>query len=277
MTKKMKVKLLPVDQEQVIRKLYIACRTCYSAGSPIANYEKEFTEEAHSVEDMLKLINYVISSGHHSVLEHVQLTFLIEGISRSTSHQWVRHRHASISQQSQRYVEFENGKFEFEIPKSIEVTDSLRSEFETTMLFLGNMYKKFIKAGVPAEDARAVLPNACLTNMTWSCNLRELIFIMGERRCKCAQAPIRELATAIAKETENSLPFLKSYLGPKCDKLGYCNEPRRTCGRKKLKEDFLSNTNKEDSLPPELIEAMKNPQFNEKLSELLKMQSVIEE
>ena len=273
----MKVKLLPVNEEEVIRKLYVACRTCYSAGSPITNYEKEFTEEAHSKEDMLKLIKYVMSSGHHSVLEHVQLTFLIEGISRSDSHQWVRHRLASISQQSQRYVEFKDGKFDFVIPKSIDVTDSLRSEFETTMLFLGNMYKKFIEAGVPAEDARAILPNACCTNMTWSCNLRELIWIMGERRCACAQEPIRNLAAAIAKEVGEVLPFMKPYLGPKCEMLGYCNEPKRTCGRKKLKEDVLGGYAKdEDTLTPELIEAMKNPKFNEKLAELMKMESVIE-
>ena len=171
----MRVKLLPIDEEQVIRKLYIACRTCYSAGSPITNYEKEFTTDAHNKEDMLKLINYVISSGHHSVLEHVQLTFLIEGIDRQISHQWLRHRICSISQQSQRYVEFKDGEFDYIIPDTISSTESLKSDFEATMKYLGTMYDKFIKAGVPAEDARAVLPNACCTNLTWSCNLRELI------------------------------------------------------------------------------------------------------
>ena len=235
----MRVKLLPVDEEQVIRKLYIACRTCYSAGSPITNYEKEFTADAHSKEDMLKLINYVISSGHHSVLEHVQLTFLIEGIDRQISHQWLRHRLCSISQQSQRYVEFKDGEFDYIIPDTISSTESLKSDFEATMKYLGTMYDKFIKAGVPAEDARAVLPNACCTNLTWSCNLRELIWIMGERRCTCAQKPTRKLASAIAKEVENALPFMKPYLGPKCEMLGYCNEPRRTCGRKKLKEEVI--------------------------------------
>ena len=235
----MRVKLFPVNYDEVVNKLYTACRTCYSAGSPITNYEKELSEEAHTIEEKLKLLNYVISSGHHSVLEHVQLTFLIEGIDRQISHQWLRHRLCSISQQSQRYVEFKDGKFDYIIPKNIEVVDSLKSDFEATMKYLGMMYDKFIKAGVPAEDARAVLPNACCTNLTWSCNLRELIWVMGERRCTCAQEPTRKLASAIAKEVEEALPFMKPYLGPKCEMLGYCNEPRRTCGRKKLREQVI--------------------------------------
>lgn len=274
----MKVKLLPVYEEEVIRKLYVACRTCYSAGSPITNYEKEFTEEAHSKEDMLKLIKYVMSSGHTSILEVQNLTFLIEGVDRALTHQLVRHRAGIVfQQQSQRYVELKDGKFDFVIPKSIDVTDSLRSEFETTMLFLGNMYKKFIEAGVPAEDARAVLPNACCTNIVMTVNLRELGHICNERLCSTAQLPIRTLFKEIAKQTVEVLPFMKSYLVPKCEMLGYCNEPKRTCGRKKLKEDVLGGYSKdEDVITPELIEAMKNPKFNEKLAELLKMKSVIE-
>ena len=236
----MRVKLFPVNYDEVVNKLYTACRTCYSAGSPITNYEKEFTADAHSKEDMLKLINYVMSSGHTSILEDQTLTFLIEGTDRSLTHQLVRHRAGVVfQQQSQRYVEFKDGNFDYVIPKSIEVTESLKSDFEATMKYLGTMYDKFIKAGVPAEDARAVLPNACCTNLTWSCNLRELIWIMGERRCTCAQKPTRKLASAIAKEVENALSFMKPYLGPKCEMLGYCNEPRRTCGRKKLREEVI--------------------------------------
>lgn len=236
----MRVKLYPVQEDEVINKIYLACRTCYSANSPIDNWMQEYSpEKAHTREDKLKLINYVISSGHHSTLEHVQLTFFIEGMSRSDSHQWVRHRLCSISQQSQRYVEFKEGKFDYLIPKSIEKDEELKSQFETTMLFLGRMYSLFTEHGIPAEDARAVLPNACCTSMTWSCNLRELIHVMGERRCKCAQEPIRKVANLIAEEVENALPFMKPYLGPKCDMLGYCNEPRRTCGRKKLREEVI--------------------------------------
>ena len=236
----MRVKLLPIDEEQVIRKLYIACRTCYSAGSPITNYEKEFTADAHSKEDMLKLINYVMSSGHTSILEDQTLTFLIEGVDRSLTHQLVRHRAGVVfQQQSQRYVEFKDGNFDYVIPKSIEVTESLKSDFEATMKYSGTMYDKFIKAGVPAEDARAVRPNACCTNIVMTVNLRQLGHMCNERLCSTAQLPIRNLFKEITKQTVEVLPFMKNFLVPKCEMLGYCNEPRRTCGRKKLREEVI--------------------------------------
>lgn len=236
----MRVKLLPIDEEQVIRKLYVACRTCYSAGSPITNYEKEFTADAHSKEDMLKLINYVMSSGHTSILEDQTLTFLIEGTDRSLTHQLVRHRAGVVfQQQSQRYVEFKDGNFDYVIPKSIEVTESLKSDFEATMKYLGTMYDKFIKAGVPAEDARAVLPNACCTNIVMTVNLRQLGHMCNERLCSTAQLPIRMLFKEITKQTVEVLPFMKNFLVPKCEMLGYCNEPRRTCGRKKLRGEVI--------------------------------------
>ena len=236
----MRVKLLPIDEEQVIRKLYIACRTCYSAGSPITNYEKEFTSDAHNKEDMLKLINYVMSSGHTSILEDQTLTFLIEGVDRALTHQLVRHRAGVVfQQQSQRYVEFKDGNFDYVIPKSIEVTESLKSDFEATMKYLGTMYDKFIKAGVPAEDARAVLPNACCTNIVMTVNLRQLGHMCNERLCSTAQLPIRNLFKEITKQTVEVLPFMKNFLVPKCEMLGYCNEPRRTCGRKKLREEVI--------------------------------------
>ena len=236
----MRVKLLPIDEEQVIRKLYIACRTCYSAGSPITNYEKEFTADAHSKEDMLKLINYVMSSGHTSILEDQTLTFLIEDVDRALTHQLVRHRAGVVfQQQSQRYVEFKDGNFDYVIPKSIEVTESLKSDFEATMKYLGTMYDKFIKAGVPAEDARAVLPNACCTNIVMTVNLRQLGHMCNERLCSTAQLPIRNLFKEITKQTVEVLPFMKNFLVPKCEMLGYCNEPRRTCGRKKLREEVI--------------------------------------
>ena len=236
----MRVKLLPINEEQVIRKLYIACRTCYSAGSPITNYGKEFTADAHNKEDMLKLINYVMSSGHTSILEDQTLTFLIEGVDRALTHQLVRHRAGVVfQQQSQRYVEFKDGNFDYVIPKSIEVTESLKSDFEATMKYLGTMYDKFIKAGVPAEDARAVLPNACCTNIVMTVNLRQLGHMCNERLCSTAQLPIRNLFKEITKQTVEVLPFMKNFLVPKCEMLGYCNEPRRTCGRKKLREEVI--------------------------------------
>lgn len=235
----MEVTLLPVNEQEVISKLYIACRTCYNAGTPNDMYEDMVATPAtiENTEKKLKLLKHVIDSGHHSVLEHVQLTFLISGVSRSFSHQWVRHRIANISQQSQRYVEFKNGEFDYVTPPKIKNDTSADFIFTQAMIYLGNAYKKLVDMGIPAEDARAVLPNACTTNLTWSCNIRELIHICNERLCSCAQYEARTVANAIVKETTAQLPFLKPYLVPKCEALGYCNESKqRSCGRKYTKD-----------------------------------------
>lgn len=228
----MEVILIPVNEQEVINKIYTACRTCYSVDTPNDTYYKQ-TNTVSDNDKKLKLINHVIKSGHHSTLEHVQLTYLISGVSRSFSHQWVRHRLASISQQSQRYVEFKDGVFDYITPKKIELNKEALDIFNTAMADASSYYSKLISLGLPAEDARAVLPNACATNLTWSCNLRELLHVINERSCSCTQLEARTVANAIIKETLKQLPFLKPYLVPKCEMLGYCNESKeRSCGRK---------------------------------------------
>lgn len=231
----MKVKLLPIDKDEVINKIYTACRTCYTSGSPINMYEDEISNATHTEEQKLKLINYVLSSSHHSTVEHVQLTFIIEGISRATSLQLVRHRHASYSQASQRYIEFKDGIFDYVTPKTIEKNEGAKSILDDTMKYLSNSYAKLTELGIPTEDARAVLPNACCTNITMSLNIRELIHICNERLCTCAQDEIRTMVGKMVKEVVKELPFLKEYLVPKCERFGYCNELKRSCGRKEKK------------------------------------------
>lgn len=235
----MEVTLLPVREQDVIDKLYIACRTCYSDETPNDMYYDNLDEPAtiESNEKKLKLLKHVISSGHHSVLEHQQLTFLISGVSRSFSHQWVRHRLCSISQQSQRYCTFEDGKFEYVVPAKIKANEEALNQFKQAMEYASTYYRALIKLGLPAEDARAVLPNACATNFSWSCNIRELMHICNERLCTCAQLEARTVTGEIVKKTVEQLPFLKKYLVPKCEMLGYCNESRqRSCGRKYTKD-----------------------------------------
>ena len=141
------------------------------------------------------------------------------------------------------YVEFKDGNFEFIAPTTIEKRKEVLFEFMKCMHYISETYAKLTEMGIPAEDARAVLPNACCTNLTWSCNLRELIHISGERLCNCAQLEARNVAREVASKTVKALPFMKPYLVPKCEMLGYCNEPRRSCGRKKLKEEVLNDKN----------------------------------
>lgn len=164
------------------------------------------------------LVKHLYNNGHHSVFEHIYFTFKIEGISRACSHQLVRHRHCSFTQRSQRYCS-EDG-FEYVTPKSLGY-----SSFDEDMEDLQSWYGQYQALGVPNEDARYLLPNACATSLYLSCNLRELIHMANERLCTRAQWEIRDLVREMCKLVDPQLQFM---LVPKC-KSGriICNSP---CG-----------------------------------------------
>lgn len=167
----------------------------------------------------LGLVKHLYKNGHHSVFEHIYFTFKIEDISRACSHQLVRHRHCSFTQRSQRYCS-ENG-FEYVTPPTVSET-----AWKIDMDWLNDWYEDYQENGTPNEDARYILPNACVTGMYLSCNLRELIHITNERLCTRAQWEIRELVKKMVALVDPALQFM---LVPKC-KSGriICNSP---CGR----------------------------------------------
>ena len=169
----------------------------------------------------MALVKHLYKNAHDSVFEHIYFTFKIEGISRACSHQLVRHRHCSFTQRSQRYCS-EDG-FEYVRPKTID-----EDEFADDMEIIKWCYADYQANGVPNEDARYILPNACATSLYLSCNLRELIHIANERLCTRAQWEIRELVTNMRQLVDPQLHFM---LVPKC-KSGriICNSP---CGGKK--------------------------------------------
>ena len=173
----------------------------------------------------LGLVKHLYRNNHHSVFEHIYFTFKIEGISRACSHQLVRHRHCSFTQRSQRYCS-EDG-FGVVAPKSIEGIDEKDGYWEL-MDSIETNYHELQALGVPNEDARYVLPNACATELYLSCNLRELIHIANERLCTRAQWEIRELVQKMVSLIDPELQFM---LVPKC-KSGriICNSP---CGKSK--------------------------------------------
>ena len=170
----------------------------------------------------MKLVQHLYKGGHHSVFEHIYFTFKIEGISRACSHQLVRHRHCSFTQRSQRYCS-EDG-FGVVKPKTIENIDG-KYGYENLMSVIEDHYNELQAIGVPNEDARYVLPNACATSLYLSCNLRELIHMANERLCVRAQWEIRDLVKAMCELVDPQLQFM---LVPKC-KSGriICNTP---CG-----------------------------------------------
>ena len=173
----------------------------------------------------MRLVKHLYRNGHHSCFEHIYFTFKIEGISRACSHQLVRHRHCSFTQRSQRYCS-EKG-FEYVTPTSI-TEGTFTGSYDFRMFDTNKYYNVLQEEGVPNEDARYVLPNACTTSLYLSCNLRELIHIANERLCSRAQWEIREL---VRKMVSLVAPELQFMLVPKC-KSGriICNSP---CGESK--------------------------------------------
>lgn len=156
------------------------------------------------------LVKHLYRNGHHSVFEHIYFTFKVEGISRACSHQLVRHRHCSFTQRSQRYCS-EDG-FGVVEPDSIRKIDE-KGGFDSLIEEINSHYEELQAIGVPNEDARYVLPNACETSLYVSCNLRELIHMANERKCFRAQWEIRELVTKMCDLVDSRLHFM---LVPKC-------------------------------------------------------------
>ena len=218
--------------ENILKTIYTACRTCYSIESPA-----DIFNAAGDEDKMLKLVRKVLSSGHYSTIEHIQLVFALNNVSRSCTHQLVRHRHMSFSQKSQRYVK-EKGLFDYIVPDKIASDPDLKNKFDNLMQEISECYQDFISSGIPAEDARYVLPNAASSAMTASLNLRELIHLANLRLCTRAQKEIRVLVQRMCDETIKYEPWMKEYLVPKCEISGFCSEDK-SCGRKPKKDDIL--------------------------------------
>ena len=181
-----------------------------------------------------KIMNHCIKSGHTSVTEFCNFTFHITGVSRALLAQLTRHRHASFAVRSQRYCS-EDG-FKYVIPPSILNNPEALDLFYDFMIDCQGVYGKLQSLGVPNEDARFVLPNACETVLEVEFNLRSLMNFMNERLCACAQWEIRKLAQEMRKLIISQVPKFADYLVPKCEKngkeFGACNESKsRTCGR----------------------------------------------
>ncbi len=210
--------------ENPLKTIYTACRTCYSSDYPVNIWETSADEEK-----MLKLVKKVLSSGHHSTIEHCKYVFSISGVSRACTHQLVRHRHMSFSQKSQRYVT-EKGQFEYLTPPTLK-NSPLLPEYEEFMKKISDFYLKMTSNGIPAEDARYILPNAASSSLVASLNLREMLHLANLRLCTNAQLEIRVLVKKMCECIIERDTWLAEYLVPKCEVKGYCDEAR-SCGRK---------------------------------------------
>ena len=223
----MKATLLFPDRDIVERfyvpLIYTACRTCYSELEPDEIFRRAVAGEIDPLKQQ-KLIQGVIESGHGSTIEHIVFTFGISGVSRTLSHQLVRHRAGvAFDQQSQRYVKFKDASTM--LPSTVADGDpDLRRRYEDQIEGSLELYGELVAAGIPGEDARFVFPNATRTNLVMTTNLRALIHMSGLRLCTMAQWEIRRLFQLIRHEIFTVSPFLGSFLAPKCVALGYCDE-----------------------------------------------------
>jgi thymidylate synthase (FAD) len=209
-----------------LSKLYAAYRTCYSSETPHEIWEK-IRSNSISKDKIEKFIVERMATGHNSPLEQVVLWFAISGVSRSLSHQLVRHRIGiSFAQQSQRYVKYDGSPIRFVVPKTWA---PLEKEYRELMEQITKLYSRAVKNGIPAEDARFVLPNATPTNF-WICvNFAELLHICDLRLCTRAQWEIRRMVALMRAEVKRSMPELAKYLQPKCGehRTGFCDESLR--------------------------------------------------
>ena len=221
---KMQVKLID-HASAPLEKLYAAFRTCYSSDTPIEIWEKIGAEKI-SHEKIRQFIAERLKTGHASPLEQVVFWFGISGVSRSLSHQFVRHRIGiSFEQQSQRYVKFKQDKLAFVLPQSWDRA-GLGGDFEELVAKTSELYAKALKAGIPAEDARFVLPNAAPTNFHVMVNFAEMLHICDLRLCVRAQWEIRRMVALMRSEIKKVLPEIAVFLQPKCgeNRMGYCDE-----------------------------------------------------
>lgn len=200
----------------------IAAKLCYSKSDVDVLITGVLTGN-----DTEKFIDKLRGMGHESPLEHVSFTFAIEGVSRTLTHQLVRHRIASYSQKSQRYVSENN--FEYIIPPSIARDGQAKEKFENLMCTIRQAYNELASMDIPKEDARYVLPNATETKIIVTMNARSLFNFFSLRCCTHAQWEIRQLANLMLAEVQKVAPILFKNAGASCKK-GYCPEEGRSCG-----------------------------------------------
>lgn len=236
---KLKVKLI-ANTPEPDKVVSMAAKLCYSPVG-VEEIAQKITDE-----EVDKFLGMLISLGHESPVEHTSFTFAIEGISRACSHQIVRHRMASYSQQSQRYVKLE--QFEYIMPPAIAADEEAKAIFIDSMNSSQQAYNNLVKQLTQngktekeaIEDARYVFPNACETKIVITMNARSLFNFFEHRCCERAQWEIRELAYQMLYECKKVAPILFKNCGPSCYKKT-CKEGRMSCKKPEISKMRIDN------------------------------------
>jgi thymidylate synthase (FAD) len=177
--------------------------------------------------ELQAILKHVMNLGHTSVIEHACFTFAISDVSRSLTHQLVRHRIASYAQQSQRYVNLNEPNYV--TPPKIANNKKMKKAYDETMKNIWEQYNKLLEVGLPAEDARFILPNGACTNIIVTMNARSLLNFFELRCCLHAQWEIRELANKMLREVKKVAPTIFKNAGPACKTKKYCPENKKDC------------------------------------------------
>ena len=204
------------------RAVATAARLCYAPVGAAELMETMTDEQVHSV------LRTIMESGHFSTLEHATYTFAVEGVSRTLTHQLIRHRLASFNQQSQRYVTFTDEP-QFIEPETVAADPQAHEQFSQAVDEAFAAYHHLVELGIPAEDARYLLPNACETKITVTMNIRELLHFFSLRCCNRAQWEIREVACKMLELVRPTAPHIFKTAGPGCVR-GACPEGKMCCG-----------------------------------------------
>lgn len=237
--KDLRVELLSSTPD-ALSLIYAAFRQCYHAGFVADMWPKLLNGEIDR-EVQADFVSKVLDSGHDSPIEHVSFTFAVEGISRACSHQIVRHRIASYSQQSQRYVA---DSMEYILPPAIGKIPEAKARFEKFMEEVGSAYSDLHdilvahgRKSKANEDARFVLPQAAETKIVMTMNCRSLHHFFNLRCCMRAQWEIRKMADRMLALCKEQLPAIFDVGGARCEQLGYCPEsPKFACGKYPTRE-----------------------------------------
>jgi thymidylate synthase (FAD) len=181
------------------------------------------------------LLNKIIKSGHLSILEHASFTFLIKGISRVASHQLVRHRIASFTQQSHRYTKASG----FFVPENIQQNQEAFRVFDELLKKTQAYYEELVKMGLPKEDARYILPCAIVSDIIVTMNARELLHFFTLRTCQKAQKEIRDIAIEMLKLCKKISPLIFKNAGPSCVR-GRCYEQKPCEDINQIRQFFIN-------------------------------------
>lgn len=226
------------------RLVALAARRCYSA------LPAEKIDEKMPDSEVERLLGFLRQRNHLSPFEHADFTFSVDGVSRALSHQLVRHRIASYSQESQRYVNYMKvERLPFVLPPTIADNEQARLLYDKAVEATLNAYRQMVEAGIPPEDARYIFPNAVETKLVFTLNARSLFNFFEQRCCIKAQWEIRVLALEMLKAVRKAAPLTFANAGAPCQftTAPYCRENDVNCKMFKPMQDRLKKSEKQET------------------------------